>query len=677
MSTKISVIIPVYNSEKTLYNCLKSIYANSFDNFEVIIVDDVSADKTCEVAGRFPCRLIRLDENSGPAYARQAGVAAAEGEIIAFTDSDCVVPPDWLANIYKKLTPDIAGIGGKYIFPERINLISRLIITYWDIKNIFYSGQHKMISLYGGNCAFWKSILVKKRNKMELTHCNKRVGGDDTMLCYELQKFGKIMYDPDIFVMHDKTISFNDVIKETISLGYSGAIVARLCAGSLIKEPQRMYKTFLYMFSLLLAAVTIILPFSHTAAKIFLPLFLIYIFGVLPLSVLVFRSIKQKSGVILLPFITFASDIMNFIGHLRLIKDVLKRKIKNLVWYIKFTVNFLAHDSITRVILFITKQCNARCDFCFNKDTPQSGETDLSVDEVSLITEKGSFLPWLTITGGEPFLRKDLHHICLSFYNNCGTRKITIVTNGSLPSIIESETEKMLIDMPNVHLTVAVALDHINENHDRIKRLEGCYENAAISIRVLNELKSRFPRLTIGVNTILINENAEHVLHIADHFRKSFKFSYHAINPLRAAPRRPISDDKYIRSLKEVNRKLASKKSLQQAFLEECCDTVYKSDNGGFKPCTAVSKFVVIDNDGTVFPCELIRESMGSLRENNYNLRILKNGKQAKHIKEKIRKTKCYCQWPCAVTSNTAFNLRTYPRMLRRMFPDKIFHLHT
>lgn len=84
-----SVIIPVYNRERLIEKALDSVFAQTFDDFEVIVVDDGSTDQTAEVVRAHPSsvQLIR-QENSGPGAARNTGIEAASGEYVAFLDSD-------------------------------------------------------------------------------------------------------------------------------------------------------------------------------------------------------------------------------------------------------------------------------------------------------------------------------------------------------------------------------------------------------------------------------------------------------------------------------------------------------------------------------------------------------------------------------------------------------------
>lgn len=117
----VSVVIPAYNCQRTLPRCLSSLMAQTYlrVRYELIVVDDGSTDATAARAlkavrrwgGRF--QLVR-QANGGPASARNAGIRAARGEIVAFIDADCIAERDWIQQIAASLAAhaDAAGVGG-------------------------------------------------------------------------------------------------------------------------------------------------------------------------------------------------------------------------------------------------------------------------------------------------------------------------------------------------------------------------------------------------------------------------------------------------------------------------------------------------------------------------------------------------------------------------------------
>ncbi len=111
----ISVIVPAYNSEATIGACLQSLLAQSRAPDEIVVVDDGSRDGTVDIVSKYPVRLVRLARNAGPGVARNEGAKVASGDILAFTDSDCVAPPDWLARIEREFDDEgIVAVTGGY-----------------------------------------------------------------------------------------------------------------------------------------------------------------------------------------------------------------------------------------------------------------------------------------------------------------------------------------------------------------------------------------------------------------------------------------------------------------------------------------------------------------------------------------------------------------------------------
>jgi len=677
MENKISIVIPVHNAEQTLARCLDSIFALDYKNFEVIVVDDYSTDSSVEIAKRYSCKILVLPERRGPAFARDRGSNLADGEIVAFLDSDCIVPEDWLNKINKRLTSDIVGIGGRYDFLKDTDIISKLFMAYWYLKDIVYTKPRALVSLYGGNCAFWRSSLLRIREKKELLYCSKMVGSDDTLMCCELARFGRVIYDPDISVIHNPKYTLLDILKKSIFYGYNGARTTGLCGGLLFKEPHHLYKSLLYILSLsllILPSVLLILPIW----KVYFFLLIVYLAAQLPIIILAYRRSLKSPYIFLLPITVFTISIFNFIGHIKALLQIIHGIIKKVLWHIKFIINIINPSSPSRIFFFVTTRCNADCYFCFNKNGGRvyNKENELSLDEIKVITEDMGFLPWLVITGGEPFLREDLYDICKLFYNNCDTRFITIVSNGILSPRIEETVERLLIDCGHLHLAIVIALDNIEEKHDYLKGVNGCYSVVLSVLEKLNGLKSRFSRLTLDVNTILVKENADDIEYILDYFNKNLNYDRHYLNLLRQPASTSIepefiSIEKYFKLLQKANMRFKGrlssiKEKFYKSLLEYCRDKSLKEYEirGSLRPCLAARKFFVIKSDGYILACELLAERIGNLRDEGYNFRKIMRSQKVKEARLRIRENRCYCQWPCAVTSNIIFNISSYLRIL-------------
>lgn len=141
MTPFVSVIIPNRNRAATLGKCLEAVLASRCERFEVIVVDDASGDASAADAARFPCRLVRLEAHGGAARARNAGARLARGDILFFTDADCLLQPDNLATAAQALAregPD-AAVGGTYTalpYDRRFfSMFQSVFIHYCESRN--------------------------------------------------------------------------------------------------------------------------------------------------------------------------------------------------------------------------------------------------------------------------------------------------------------------------------------------------------------------------------------------------------------------------------------------------------------------------------------------------------------------------------------------------------------
>lgn len=110
---RISVVIPTHNGARTLADCLTALRASSLLPNEIVVVDDASTDDSAQIAERFQCRVIRLDENVGAARAKNRGAREASGDILFFTDDDVMVARDALARLVENFADArVAGVVG-------------------------------------------------------------------------------------------------------------------------------------------------------------------------------------------------------------------------------------------------------------------------------------------------------------------------------------------------------------------------------------------------------------------------------------------------------------------------------------------------------------------------------------------------------------------------------------
>ena len=160
---KVSIVIPVYNEQKYIRNCLLSIQQQTVKPFEVIVVDNNSTDQTVDVAKEFDFVKILHEKRQGIAPTRATGCDAAKGEIIGRLDADTVLSPGWVETVSSHFNkdPELVGIGGVSGYVE-LSLPGKFWMKW--LMDIIRRGDNKRYQtthMYGHNMAFRRTAWNK------------------------------------------------------------------------------------------------------------------------------------------------------------------------------------------------------------------------------------------------------------------------------------------------------------------------------------------------------------------------------------------------------------------------------------------------------------------------------------------------------------------------------------
>jgi len=221
----VSVVVASYNGGRTLPACLESLSHLNYPDYEVILVDDGSTDDTPQIASRFPSVRYIRQPNRGLSAARNAGIAAASGEIVAFTDSDCRVDEDWLYYLVGDLLRhNFVGIGGHNLLPPEDSKVAACVMAAPG------GPAHVMLTdriaehIPGCNMAFYKRALEDVGGFDPIY----RKAGDDVDICWRLQqRGGKIGFSPAGFVWHYRRSTVQAYLKQQIGYGEAEALLVR------------------------------------------------------------------------------------------------------------------------------------------------------------------------------------------------------------------------------------------------------------------------------------------------------------------------------------------------------------------------------------------------------------------------------------------------------------------
>jgi len=203
----ISVVIPALNEEQEIEHCLESLSRQTHTDFEVIVVDNDSTDATASLARS--CGVQVLEETQqGISCARQAGFEAARGSIIASTDADTVVPPNWLALIEEAFRerPQTVGVFGPFryqphsapnAFTNRISpyCSTCLVAAQWVTWKLGYP------HFPGSNFAVERGAFFEVCGFRSPSNGNFYSYWEDVQLGLKLNRIGEIRYLPDLIVL--------------------------------------------------------------------------------------------------------------------------------------------------------------------------------------------------------------------------------------------------------------------------------------------------------------------------------------------------------------------------------------------------------------------------------------------------------------------------------------------
>jgi GT2 family glycosyltransferase len=217
---RVSVVVCSYNGGKTLARCLRSLLRMNYPNYEVIVVDDGSKDLTKQICRRYPIRAIHVP-NGGLSRARNLGIEAAAGEIVAFIDSDAYADPDWLFYMVTAINEHSAGgVGGPNLSPTTDTFIQQCINYAPGNPTHVLLDDESAEHVPGCNMAFRKSALARIGN-FDPTH---RAAGDDVDVCWKLIIAGeKIAFAPSAIVWHHRRPTVKAFLRQQKGYGYAEA----------------------------------------------------------------------------------------------------------------------------------------------------------------------------------------------------------------------------------------------------------------------------------------------------------------------------------------------------------------------------------------------------------------------------------------------------------------------
>jgi len=316
----------------------------------------------------------------------------------------------------------------------------------------------------------------------------------------------------------------------------------------------------------------------------------------------------------------------------------------------------------------VTAACQSRCKTCNigarYLANPQIAKDDLSLDEIEKIFSNLGHIYFLNISGGEPFLRKDLPEIVELAMKYLKPKIVHIPTNAFLPGKIEDETRDILEIMSkynhDVPLTIKPSVDGIGEKHDEIRGLKGNFKKLEETIQRLKTIEEDHANFHLELGTVVSNFNINDLDEIEDWVHTQGVQSYrNEIAEQREeffnigeeiTPSDEVYEKLMVNFKKKVEDNLNTKRSL--AKMTESMRLVYYDlvaeilrKKKQVIPCYAGISNIHLNYDGELWPCCVLgyAHSMGNLRDFNYDYAALSNSEKARAVRKYIRDGRCYC----------------------------------
>jgi len=221
---KATVIVAAYNAASTLGECLSSIRELNYPDYETIVVDDGSTDATAEIARQSGVSTVRVEHN-GLAVARNAGIEAAAGEVVAFIDADARADRDWLYHLIETIKRrDAAAAAGPSFAPDPKSARAAAMAAAPGLPREVRAGDDRLLQLCGCNMAITKTALVRAGGFDPMF----TAAGDDVDLSWRLAAADETLaYAPGAVVIHERRATLSAYLRQQRGYGVGEGLLFR------------------------------------------------------------------------------------------------------------------------------------------------------------------------------------------------------------------------------------------------------------------------------------------------------------------------------------------------------------------------------------------------------------------------------------------------------------------
>ena len=347
--------------------------------------------------------------------------------------------------------------------------------------------------------------------------------------------------------------------------------------------------------------------------------------------------------------------------------------------YLQYARGIFRPKRLESVFLFVTSACNSLCRTCFYWDELNSGR-DLTFAQIERLSRSAPQFDKLWLSGGEPFLRKELAEIIELFYTNNGVRHVNLPTNGLLPAKVETVVDQVLARCPELTLDLNFSLDGLANTHDVIRGVPNNFVKTLATMEMAATKWKGVRRLRRNVVSCITRDNYQELVALGLKLLEESESDGHYFEVIRGNPMDPDLKRMDAAELRGLHRRLmwiheqyadrlfASLKAPLRAFATmyylgnlkfhfDIHERNYASNRPWPMPCTAGETTIVIDHDGTFRSCEL-RSKLGRLDEFDFDLSAALGSQAMKKDVAAIPGDQCWCTHSCWIHSSRKFSPR-------------------
>lgn len=353
-----------------------------------------------------------------------------------------------------------------------------------------------------------------------------------------------------------------------------------------------------------------------------------------------------------------------------------------------FVKGIVRPKKLEALFLFVTSKCNSKCRTCFYHDKLNDGR-DMTFDEIRRISQTAPRFDKLWLSGGEPFMRKDLVDVIRLFVETNGVKVINLPSNGLLGDRIEKGLDELLEVCPGLEVHFNLSLDGIGETHEAVRGVPGGFHKTLSTLWRVKERYRDNPKLIVNVATVITPDNYDEILDLGAYLLKHRLCAVQFLETVRGDPKDPQTKTLSAQQIQSLYERYYPFVEYQSKHLFEDFGPVGEAIATRFflgfvrfvnerqlenldgptpwgMDCTAGLTTLVVDHDGAFRSCEM-RPPIGNMRAYSFDTGAVLASKALRDEIAEIgggKGANCWCTHGCWIMSSMKFSPKA---MLVRM----------